>query len=114
LSVLGHSDAFGVVMANRFQRLARFELHIRGRMCVGDERRNGHVIDNDARAVALKPFGIGSRVPEYDPKKALQTIFGRHSVCSPNSFFRNEPTRYNDDILYCVLDVCIIELPRRT
>lgn len=35
-------------------------------------------------------------------------------IRSPNTFFRNEPTRYNDDVLHRVLDVRIIELPRRT
>ena len=31
-----HPDAFGVIIVNRLQRLARFELHIRARLRVGD------------------------------------------------------------------------------
>lgn len=107
-------DAFLVVGTNRVQGLVRFKLRVREGMCVRDKLSGFYVVDDDAGSIPRGPFDICGDISDDDPKKAMQTILGRYGVRSANSFFRNEPTRDDDNVLHGVLDVRVIELPRCT
>ena len=107
-------DAFLVVGTNGIQCLVRFKLRFGEGMCVRDKLGGFYVVDDDAGSIPRGPFDICGDISDDDPQQALQTILGRYGVRSTNPFFRNEPTRDDDDVLYGVLDVRLIEFPRCT